>query len=280
LTRAVKWGLLSRNPAALVDVPQSPTHEIRPFDPDQARQFLAATAGHRWEALFTAALALGLRQGEALALRWQDADLDAAVLDVRQTLQRVGGDRKRLTALRDEWKALRDKIEATPEPERIALQAERKRLWGEIQKVRRVFAFGEPKSASSRRSISIPPLVVKALRTHRVRQLEERLAAGGDWKDMGLIFSTHLGTPIDPRAVTAAFHKILTKAGLPSMRYHDLRHSCATLLLAQGVSPRTVMATLGHSQISLTLDVYAHVLPEMQQDAAVRMDRILTGAKA
>ncbi len=102
--------------------------------------------------------------------------------------------------------------------------------------------------------------------------------AGGDWKEKGFVFTTRVGTPIDPRAVTAAFHKVLANAKLPSIRYHDLRHTAATLLLAQGVNPRTIMETLGHSQISLTLDTYAHVLPVTKKDAADQMNAILTGA--
>jgi len=92
------------------------------------------------------------------------------------------------------------------------------------------------------------------------------------------VFTTRVGTPIDPRAVTAAFHKLTDDSELPSIRYHDLRHTAATLLLAQGVSPRTIMETLGHSQISLTLDTYSHVLPALKQEAADRMNAILTGS--
>jgi len=136
----------------------------------------------------------------------------------------------------------------------------------------------EPKSAHSRRAINMPAMVVTALRAHRVRQLQERLAAGGTWKDRGLVFATRVGTPIDARAVTTAFHRILAGAGLPSIRYHDLSHTAATLLLAQGVSPRTIMETLGHSQVSLTLNAYSHVLSALKQEAADRMDAILTGS--
>ena len=92
---------------------------------------------------------------------------------------------------------------------------------------------------------------------------------------MGLVFTTRRGTPLDPRAATKVFHAIRSSATLPSIRFHDLRHTAATLLLAQGVSPRVIMETLGHSQISLTLDTYSHILPALQQDAADRMDAAL-----
>ena len=136
--------------------------------------------------------------------------------------------------------------------------------------------FVEPKSARSRRTIALPSTVVKSLNRHRVRQLEARLAAGQRWQDSGLVFSTPIGTPLDGRNVTRAYKGILVGHGLPTIRIHDLRHSCATLLLMQGVSPRVVMETLGHSQVSLTLNTYSHVLPALQEDAAAKMDAILS----
>lgn len=87
-----------------------------------------------------------------------------------------------------------------------------------------------------------------------VTQLEARLAAGGKWKDRGLVFTSSVGTPLEPRNVTRQFKALLTAAKLPDIRLHDLRHSCATLMLALGVDARTIMQTLGHSQISLTLN--------------------------
>ena len=90
------------------------------------------------------------------------------------------------------------------------------------------------------------------------------------------MLTSSLGTPLEPRNVTRQFKALLTTAKLPDMRLHDLRHSCATLMLAQGVSPRVVMETLGHSQVSLTLNTYSHVLPALQEDAAAKMDAILS----
>lgn len=119
-------------------------------------------------------------------------------------------------------------------------------------------------------------MAVTALRAHRVRQLEARLAAGGRWQDQGFLFASGIGTPLDPRNVTREFKALLVSAELPNIRLHDLRHSCATLLLAQGVNPRVVMETLGHSQVSLTLNTYSHVLPALQREAAAKMDAILS----
>ena len=122
----------------------------------------------------------------------------------------------------------------------------------------------------------MPALVVKTLKAHRVGQLEERLAAGTLWVELGFVFTTSIGTPIDARNVTRAFSAVVTTSNLPALRFHDLRHTAASLLLAQGVSPRTIMETLGHSQISLTMDTYAHIMPTLQQDAAQQMNAILT----
>ena len=113
-----------------------------------------------------------------------------------------------------------------------------------------------------------------------IRQLQERLAAGSDWKDSGLVFTTSIGTPIEPRNLTRDFKRILRKAGLPkSLRLHSLRHSTASLLLAQNVHPRVVMELLGHSQISLTLDTYSHVLPSALREAADKMSVALADGK-
>jgi len=90
------------------------------------------------------------------------------------------------------------------------------------------------------------------------------------------VFVTPIGTPLDPRNVTREFHAMLAAAGLPKVRFHDLWHTNATLLIAQGVDPRTIMETLGHSQISLTLNTYSHVLPKLQVEAAAKLDATLT----
>lgn len=123
----------------------------------------------------------------------------------------------------------------------------------------------------------MPAGLVAALRDHRVRQLEERIAAGAAWQDWDLLFSTTIGTPLDARNVSRAFADLLNRAGLPRVRFHDLRHSAATLMLAQGVDPRTIMETLGHSQIGTTLNIYAHVMPSLRREAADRMDAVLFG---
>ena len=134
----------------------------------------------------------------------------------------------------------------------------------------------ELKTTRSRRTIYMPAIVVTAVKTHRIRQRKQPLAAGGDWHDTGLAFTSPIGTALDARKVTLAYKALLQAAHIPNVRFHDLRHTAATLLLAQGVDPRTIMETLGHSQISLTLNTYSHVLPSLQIAAADKMNAILT----
>jgi len=231
LAQALRWGVVSRNVAALVEPPRTVRHEIQPLQPADARRLIEVAQTDRLSALFTVAIALGLRQGEMLGLQWDAVDLQAGALHVRKSLQRIDG----------KWELV------------------------------------EPKSSRSRRTVAMPDVVVAALKAHRVAQLQERLLAGSKWLESGFVFTSRAGTPIEPSNLTKAFQRLLKKAELGHVRFHDLRHTAATFLLAQGVDPRTIMETLGHSQISLTLNTYAHVLPSLQRDAAERMNRMLVG---
>jgi len=114
----------------------------------------------------------------------------------------------------------------------------------------------------------------------------ERKWAGARWQETGYVFTTRIGTPMDPRDLLRDYYKITRpkpkkkgeqppKLPFPPIRFHDLRHSAATLLLAQGVSPRYIAELLGHSRVSFTMETYAHVLPEVQKQAATKMDEIL-----
>jgi len=200
---------------------------------EETKAFLTACKGNRLEALFTVALAMGLRQGEALGLQWEDIDWESGVLRVRQSLQRIN----------------------------------------------RKLVLNELKTKSSRRDLPLIDVVANSLRAHRSRQLAERLAAGKDWQDTGFVFTTMIGTPLDARNVVSSYHRVLVDAGLELRRFHDLRHGCATLLLAQGVPIKTVSDILGHSQISITADIYGHVVPEAHRAALQSMDKALAIGK-
>ncbi|MDQ2905467.1 MAG: site-specific integrase [Chloroflexota bacterium] len=133
----------------------------------------------------------------------------------------------------------------------------------------------EPKTEKSRRSILLALIVVTLLKQHRARQLEAKLKAGSQWQDRDLVFCTALGTPLNPSKVVDRFKTLLKKGGLPSIRFHDLRHSAATILLSLGVHPKVVQELLGHNQISMTMDIYSHVLPGMQRDAMAKLNDAL-----
>jgi integrase len=277
LNMAVRWRLAVRNAAMLVDAPRTVTHEIQPLTPEQAQQLLKAAKGHVLEGLVTVALSCGLRRGEMLGLQWADVDLETGTLSVRRALQRFGGDCAARRPLLVEERRLRQalKVETLSNDEREAIRQKLAAVTEARKAIKTSLHVVEPKSARSRRTIALPTVAVTALRAHRVRQLENRLAAGARWREGGFVFTSGIGTPVEPRRITREFRVLLTGAGLPPIRLHDLRHSCATLLLAQGVSPRVVMETLGHSQVSLTLNTYSHVLPVLQQEAARKMDAIL-----
>lgn len=232
LQQAVRWGYLSRNAASLVDGPRSERYEIKPLDGAEARKLLDALTDDRLRALYSVALTIGLRQGEALGLRWQDIDLATGYIHVRKQLQRIDGE----------------------------------------------FELVDLKTQRSRRTLAMPATIVDELRQHEQRQAAELLDHPRT-NQLDLVFTRPDGGPLDGTVVTHQFHRLLDRAGLQQRRFHDLRHSCATLLLAQGVSPRVVMEILGHSQIALTMNTYTHVLPELKRDAAERMDRVMRGER-
>jgi integrase len=142
-----------------------------------------------------------------------------------------------------------------------------------LQRVEGKLQFVEPKTARSKRVVVLSNAAIMALKTHRVRQLEERLLAGSKWEEHNLVFPNTEGKPYD--AGNMEFHKALDRAGMPRINFHSLRHTCASLLLAQGVHMRVVMELLGHSQIAMTMDLYSHVVPELKREAADRMDALL-----
>lgn len=234
LSRAIKVamqrGKVARNVCTLVDAPSLTRAEVVPFTADEARRVLAAAVDGRNAARWSVALALGLRQGEALGLRWSDLHLDTGVLTIRRALQRQRG---------------------------------------------KGLVFVDPKSRAGHRALSLPLPLVDALRAHRTVQLEERMRAGALWDDGDLIFAQVNGRPIDPGTDWNAWKALLGRAGVRDARLHDARHTAATLLLMQGVPARVAMQILGHSQISLTLGTYSHVMPEMAEDAAARMGAAL-----
>lgn len=131
--------------------------------------------------------------------------------------------------------------------------------------------FSTPKTARGRRVVALDEGTVGALRGHRKTQAEQRIAFGGHYEDQGLIFARPDGSPIHPQVFSDRFDRLIEATGLPRIRFHDLRHTHATLALAAGVHPKVVSERLGHSTVAFTLDVYSHVIPGMQEDAAQKV---------
>ncbi|MFI7357429.1 tyrosine-type recombinase/integrase [Streptomyces avidinii] len=149
-----------------------------------------------------------------------------------------------------------------------------------LQRIRRELIFGTPKTARSIRTVSLPKRCVEALLVHQKEQETARKVAGAKWQPLahqpgGLIFTTSTGRATDPRSLNRMLTILCGNAKVRRVRVHDLRHTCASLLLAQGVDARTIMETLGHSTITMTLDTYAHVMQTTLRAAADRMDDVL-----
>lgn len=231
LNKALQWGMVHRNAAALASPRRLVHTEPNVLSAEQANQFLEYVADDEYGALYTVALTVGLRLGEALGLAWDDINFDQGTLRVRQAVQYSGG------------------------------------------KTHLV----EPKSRTSRRSLTLPALALAALQRHKAREDARRqdTKCPVPANPHKLVFLSRSGGLLNPSSATRRFQEKLTEAGLPKMRFHDLRHSTATLLLSRGVHPRLVMELLGHSQISLTMNTYSHVIPQMQRETADAMDGLL-----
>ena len=140
--------------------------------------------------------------------------------------------------------------------------------------------LGDPKSAKAQRLLRLPQVCVSALARQQEKQRIAREWCGAAWKQTDFVFTTSVGTPMQPEMITRDFKAVIAASGLPDMRLHDLRHSCATLLLAQGVHPKLVQETLGHSTYQLTMDTYSHMIPQLRNEVADRMDEILSPTKS
>jgi integrase len=143
-----------------------------------------------------------------------------------------------------------------------------------LQRVNGKLTTVEPKSVTSTRPITLPAIAVSAIAAHLKRRDEDRQLAGRAWTETGYLFTTTVGTPIDPRAVIRRFHTIPKANSLPRLRFHDLRHSVATLLLAQDVPAKYIAELLGHSHVSFTMQTYAHVTKSVRQQVANKTDEI------
>jgi len=246
--KAIKENKLSVNPCTGVELPKREHSEMKALTTSEARSFLEACKGDRHGCLFALALASGMRPEEYLGLKWPDLDFDRKTISIQRAL-------------------IRSKAKGGG------------------------WYFDKPKTKKSRRSIPMPDDIFEMLKAHRKKQLEDILLLGTEYERNDLVFANEFGRPLDLKNLrTRGFQRILKAAGLgsyetvndkqifiPGFRVYDLRHSCATLMLINGESPKVVAERLGHSSVVLTLDTYSHVLEGVQEAATDRLAKTLFG---
>ncbi len=237
LAQAQKNDLVIRNVSESTVLPRQTKKEIRVLTLEEQKKFISSLGCEPLGPLFLLALASGMRLGELLALKWSNIDLDKAVVKVKQSLSRV-------------------------------------RNFDEDNDVNSELIFQEPKTKAGNRSIPIPLSIIQALRTHKKKQAEQRLKAGASYINNDLVFCTKTGSPIEPRNVDRSFKAILTNAKLADINFHALRHTYATRLLEANEHPKVVQELLGHTSITMTLDLYSHVLPELKSAAAAKINNL------
>jgi integrase len=232
LSQAVRWQLLTRNPADAVEAPRVERHEMKALDMNGIVALLDAARGTALYIPILLAALLGLRRGEVAALRWRSVKLDSGQLSVVATAEQSKD-------------GVREKAPKGGRP----------------------------------RTVAMPAVVVDELRRHRIAQAENLLRLGVRSGDDHHVVARADGQPYHPRSLTQMFEQLLDRRpSLPRIRFHDLRHSHATQLLASGIHPKIAQERLGHASIAMTMDLYSHVLPGMQEDAADKVDAAMRAA--
>ncbi|MEV4134404.1 tyrosine-type recombinase/integrase [Dactylosporangium sp. NPDC049742] len=251
LNEAMRRGHIGRNPASLAKAPRLDDEEIEPYSVEEVQRLLMAAAelprnGVRW----AIALALGLRQGEALGLKWADVDLTTGTLIVRRS------------RLRPRWR--HGCIEPCGRkfggycPQRQPVRAE----------------AADTKSRAGRRRIGLPDQLVSLLRQHEIDQAADRRKAAQLWTDDGWVFATPTGGPLNPRTDYDEWKRLLKAAGLRDGRLHDARHTAATVLLILEVAERAVMGIMGWSNSAMAKR-YQHITGQVRRDVAKRVGGLL-----
>jgi integrase len=233
LNDAEQWDLILKNPARRATLPGCAQRQLPPLTWDDLQRLLTALSGYRYFALYGLLLNTGIRKGEALALHWNEVDLDSGTLAIHHSLQKVRRD--------DVWS----------------------------------YEFLPPKTRASHRIVPLNRDMVTLLKQHQAKQEQERAKAGDEWHRNNLVFCTTMGKIIDPSNSTKTFQEALKAQGLPHYRLHDLRHGFATLLFQNGVNVKDVSTLLGHANVSITYDIYTHVLPPTQNKAVATLEGLV-----
>lgn len=240
LQQALKNGLVIRNVCDAVDRPKKEKHEFTPWTAEQTSLFIKSLKGSRLFSLYVTEWATGLRRSEILGLQWPDIDLKRGTLSVKRSLVRVKGG----------------------------------------------YIFGEPKTKKSRRTIPLPQQATQTLRSWRAKQAQEKVKWNADQIDipeeerpvynpLNMVFIDEVGQPLKPDFISISFKRDLQAAKLPNIRFHDLRHGHATMLLELGEDLKVISERLGHSSITMTGDTYSHVREKMQKEASNKLNLVL-----
>lgn len=238
LEQAVKLDLIPRNPSNATVLPQKKKKEIHFLTVEEQFLLQQAVAGERLGIGIMIDLFTGLRLGELLGLTWENIDLDVGVLRVRQTVNR-----------------LKDFNNCSDNQTRIVI--------------------GEPKTEHSKRSIPLLPELITMLKVHRAKQEVEKKNSFGAYQDKGFVLCNELGQPYEPKTYQDFFKRMVKKADIRDINFHGLRHTFATRALEKGIPAKTVSELLGHSTITITLDLYTHVTEDLKRDAISQLEDLL-----
>ncbi|MHA7963719.1 site-specific integrase [Paenibacillus sp. CAU 1782] len=229
LKKAERWGLISKNPAALVDRPKAIKKEVKVWNIEQVRIFLKdADVKARYYIAPFLGLMTGARIGEILGLRWKDVDLEKGCIRITQILSSDGKE-----------------------------------------------LMPHAKTSSGMRTIDLSPEAISYLKIHKKRFEEDKKHSL--YQNLDLVVCTVFGTPTNKSNIRRYFNSEIKRLNLPRIRFHDTRHTHATLLLLQGVNPKIVSERLGHADVRISLDTYSHLLPSMQKETAKKFGEMLFG---
>lgn len=243
LAQAVRWERMNRNVAEGVEGPEKEDRDFHLWTLEQSLLFLKTVKNHRLYALFHLALTTGMRRGELLGLKHQDVDWQRNRLLVRNNLVE-----NRLAGIEGKLHRGQQTVSAT----QVVLQT--------------------PKTKKSKRIVTLSPTTIEALKEHLQKQQQEREYLVSDWQDEGFLFTNEVGEPILPRTLYGWFKDLTREAGLPEIRFHDLRHTAASLMIQRGLPPKVVSDRLGHKDVAFTMRVYAHLYDEQREEAAFDLE--------
>ena len=235
LGEAEKQGYIQKNYCKMVTLPKDDTKkDIKVLSQQDQQKFIQAIQGHKLEILFLIALSTGLRLGELLGLKWSDIDINTGMLTVNRTLSRV-------------------KNQAT----------------GKYEIIEQI-----PKTKNSNRVIPIPTNILAKLKEHKKVQGKQRLLVGEAYINNNYVFTDYIGNPVDDKRPGRNLKTILTKLDIEPIKFHALRHTYATRLFENNVPPKTVQVLMGHYDISITMDIYTHVMEDTKLEAVEKLNNI------